>query len=91
MNQFLRISLAILFPVVLSITWGAISAASEPPSQPNIIFILADDLGWQEVGYMGADFFETPNIDRLADQGMKISATYSRRPGYLIKITRDRG
>lgn len=55
-------------------------AANLDAAAPNIIFILADDLGWQDVGYMGADFFETPNIDRLAEQGMKFSAAYSGGP-----------
>lgn len=58
--------------------------ASEPAEtsdkRPNIIFILADDLGWQDVGYMGADFFETPHIDRLAAEGMAFQAAYSGGP-----------
>ncbi|MEM6777042.1 MAG: sulfatase [Planctomycetota bacterium] len=48
--------------------------------RPNIIFIMADDLGWQDVGFMGADFFETPHIDRFAAQGMSFSAAYSGGP-----------
>jgi arylsulfatase A-like enzyme len=48
--------------------------------QPNIIFIMADDLGWRDVGYMGAEFFETPNIDRFAAQGMTFTAAYSGGP-----------
>lgn len=38
--------------------------------QPNIVFIMADDLGWTDLGVMGSDYYETPNIDRLASQGM---------------------
>ncbi len=48
--------------------------------QPNLIFILADDLGWKDVGFMGCEFFETPNIDRLARQGMKFTSAYSGGP-----------
>ena len=48
--------------------------------EPNIIFIMADDLGWKDVGYAGAEFFETPHIDRLASQGMTFSAAYSGGP-----------
>ncbi len=59
---------------------NATAADQQPLPTPNIIFILADDLGWQDVGYMGADFFETPNIDRLADQGMRFTAAYSGGP-----------
>ena len=48
--------------------------------KPNIIFILADDLGWQDVGFAGAEFFETPHIDRLAAQGMVLTNAYSGGP-----------
>ena len=48
--------------------------------QPNIILIMADDLGWKDVGYLGAEFFETPHIDRLASQGMIFTAAYSGGP-----------
>jgi len=47
---------------------------------PGIIFIMADDLGWRDVGCLGADFFETPHIDRLAAQGMTFTAAYSGGP-----------
>lgn len=44
---------------------------------PNIVFILVDDLGYKDVGFMGGDFFETPNIDRLASQGMIFTQAYA--------------
>ena len=40
------------------------------PKQPNIIFILLDDMGWKDLGCTGSTFYETPNIDRLARGGM---------------------
>jgi arylsulfatase A-like enzyme len=49
-------------------------------AKPNIIFIMADDLGWKDVGYAGAEFFETPHIDRLAGQGMTFTSAYSGGP-----------
>ncbi len=49
-------------------------------TKPNIILILADDLGWQDVGFSGAQFFETPHIDRLATQGMTFTAAYAGGP-----------
>ena len=45
--------------------------------QPNIIFILADDLGYGDVGVYGQQNFETPNLDRLAHGGMKFLQHYS--------------
>ncbi len=53
--------------------------AAEPgsPRKPNIVLIFADDLGWKDVGYQGSDFMETPNIDRLAKEGMVFSAGYA--------------
>ena len=45
--------------------------------QPNIIFILADDLGYGDVGVYGQQNFETPNLDRLAYGGMKFLQHYS--------------
>lgn len=49
-------------------------------SRPNIIFILADDLGWAELGAYGNDFNETPNIDTLAKDGMRFTQAYAAAP-----------
>lgn len=46
--------------------------AAPPSSRPNIIFIMADDLGYTDVACFGSRYYETPNIDRLASQGMKL-------------------
>ncbi len=43
---------------------------------PNLIFIMADDLGWADVGYNGASFYETPHIDALCASGMKFNSAY---------------
>ena len=42
--------------------------------RPNIIFIMADDLGYTDVACFGSKYYETPNIDRLAAQGMKLTS-----------------
>ena len=52
-------------------------AAAEKTSQPNIIFILADDLGIGNVSCYGADNFKTPNIDRLAQGGTRFEHCYA--------------
>ena len=64
-----------LSPVLLIVFFlcpiSAVQAAS--PQKPNIVFILADDLGWADTATYGSKYYETPNIDRLASQGLKLT------------------
>jgi arylsulfatase A-like enzyme len=56
-------------------------AAADPPKQkPNIIVILADDLGWADLSCYGSTFHESPNLDKLAAQGMRFTQAYSSSP-----------
>jgi len=48
--------------------------------KPNIVLILIDDMGWKDVGYAGSTFYDTPNIDRLASEGMQFTNAYSAAP-----------
>ncbi len=48
--------------------------------RPNIIFILIDDMGWRDLGCYGSSFYETPNIDLLATEGMMFSNAYAACP-----------
>ena len=48
--------------------------------KPNIIFVLADDLGWAELGCYGNTFNETPNLDKLAKQGVRFTHSYAAAP-----------
>jgi arylsulfatase A-like enzyme len=64
-------------PYLLAALVCACAPQSSAADKPNIIFIMADDLGWKDVGYAGARFFETPHIDGLARQGMAFEADYS--------------
>src|SRR6185369_9286194 len=48
-----------------------------PPRLPNIIFILADDLGYGELGCYGQKKIQTPNLDRLAAEGMRFTQCYA--------------
>jgi len=45
--------------------------------KPNILFILADDLGYSDLGFMGSNYYETPNIDALASSGMVFTNGYA--------------
>jgi len=48
--------------------------------RPNIVLILIDDMGWRDLGCTGSDFYETPNIDRLAASGMIFTQAYATCP-----------
>ncbi|MFP6614416.1 MAG: sulfatase [Pirellulales bacterium] len=60
----------VLFPV-------AQSQAEDSSQRPNIVFILADDLGWRDLSYEGSTYYESPNIDRIARQGMRFTRGYA--------------
>lgn len=45
--------------------------------RPNVLFIFLDDYGWRDCGFMGSDFYETPNIDKLAGEGMIFTQAYA--------------
>lgn len=63
--------------VLVALVAGALPltarAADAPARPPNIVFIMADDLGYTDVGCFGSKYYETPNIDRLASQGLKLT------------------
>ncbi|MFW6410362.1 MAG: sulfatase-like hydrolase/transferase, partial [Halanaerobiales bacterium] len=48
--------------------------------KPNILFILMDDMGWKDIGCYGSEFYETPNIDKLAQTGMRFTDGYAACP-----------
>jgi arylsulfatase A-like enzyme len=48
--------------------------------RPNVIFILLDDLGWADLGCQGSRFYETPNLDRLAGESMRLTDAYAACP-----------
>src|SRR5436853_7498537 len=56
---------------------GLVFALSAPAAPPNVVLVLADDLGWADCGCYGNHFNETPRIDRLAAQGLRFTAAYA--------------
>lgn len=59
-----------------------LAACSQPGAgrKPNVVFILADDLGWRDTGVYGSNFYETPAIDALARRGMRFTDAYAASP-----------
>lgn len=74
----------IRFRFFILLTWVAISwltlvtcnVKAERPG-PNVLFILADDLGWRDLSNEGSTFYESPHIDRIANAGMKFTRGYA--------------
>ena len=63
------------FPIWLSLTLCLFAQAGG--TKMNVVFILVDDWGWADAGVQGSDYFETPNIDRLAREGIRFTQAYA--------------
>lgn len=59
---------------------GLLFAGVSPNRPPNIVVVLADDLGWADLACNGGDLLETPHIDRLAKDGVRFTRAYSASP-----------
>jgi hypothetical protein len=57
-----------------------VRAQSLNATRPNIVFIFADDLGYNDLGCYGSPYNQTPNIDRLAASGMRFTQAYVNAP-----------
>lgn len=67
-------SLALILAII---TLASVMPASAQDRPPNIIFMLIDDMGWTDLGCYGSKYYETPNIDQLAKEGMRFTQAYS--------------
>ena len=73
-------NLCIVFVTCCACWLNHVAALDAGADQPNIVFILADDLGYGDVGCYGQEKIRTPNIDQLAKQGMRFLQHYSGAP-----------
>ncbi|MDR2849950.1 MAG: sulfatase, partial [Verrucomicrobiota bacterium] len=70
-----------------ALVFAAAAAAGGPPAahaadarRPNIVFILADDLGWRDISPNGSTYYPTPNLERLAQRGVRFTRAYAANP-----------
>ena len=75
LNKLLITSLGII-----PLATGCTRPDQKKPDRPNFIFILVDDMGWKDVGFMGSKFYETPHIDKLSREGIVFTNAYASCP-----------
>lgn len=63
--------------VLLVVGWTNSANSVEPDSTKNVVLILIDDLGWNDLGCYGSNYYKTSNIDRLAKEGMRFTDAYA--------------
>lgn len=73
-KKVLSLGAALLIPFF---SYGQTKAKPKEAKAPNVVLFLVDDLGWKDVGCYGSKFYETPNIDKLAEQGVKFTNAYA--------------
>src|SRR4051794_16380261 len=77
-GERMRLHLALSFIFAGFLLLGQNSALAQ--ARPNIVFVLVDDMGYADLGCMGAKDIKTPNIDRLAKEGLKFTDFYANAP-----------
>lgn len=65
----------LLIKIILLFLWSL--SFGQMTKKPNVVIINIDDMGWKDLGYMGSQFYNTPNIDRLSKAGMVFSQGYA--------------
>src|SRR5690606_40723339 len=66
--------------LVAALAIGCLAATvghAQPPRRPNVVLIMSDDMGWGDLGSYGATDVRTPNLDRLAAEGIRLTDFYA--------------
>ncbi len=66
--------------LTLILCFGCASVEHKGSLQPNVVFVLVDDLGWTDLGCYGSTFYDTPNLDKLAANSMRFTNAYAASP-----------
>ncbi|MCF8223648.1 MAG: sulfatase [Bacteroidales bacterium] len=65
---------------LFTLTFGILISCTREDPRPNFLFILVDDLGWTDLGSYGSEFYETPNVDKLSENGVVFNDAYASCP-----------
>lgn len=79
-KTYKKILICIFITTFLQVSCTKNSSKVSEITKPNILFILADDLGYHDLSCMGSNFYETPNIDKLAENGIRFTQAYASHP-----------
>ena len=64
--------------IFLGFLWSAFVSCLA--AKPNVVFFFIDDMGWTDLGFMGSKYYESPHIDKLAEEGMVFMNAYAAAP-----------
>src|ERR1035438_8035480 len=78
--RYMLLKTALLLTAATLLLLQPLQAAEGKPTRPNILFILSDDMGYGDIGCFGGKFAPTPNLDRLAQEGIRFTQYYSPSP-----------
>ncbi len=70
----------VVMMIVLMFVPMSIAQGDSADPKPNVLFILIDDLGWKDVGFMGSQYYETPHTDSISENGMVFMNAYTANP-----------
>jgi arylsulfatase A-like enzyme len=66
-----------LFACAAGLLFISVAQAAEPTTRPNIVLLMTDDQGWGQMGYNGHPFLKTPNLDAMAENGLRLDRFYA--------------
>ena len=79
-RDFLKLAGTTAASLLVSRYSAAAAKGAPVTTPPGFVFIYIDDMGWGDVGFNGSNFYQTPNIDRLAKQGTVFTSAYANAP-----------
>lgn len=77
MNSTLKLLVRLSLGAMILVSTALSMAIAAPAAKLNVVLILADDFGWTDLSGYGSDFYQSPNLDQLAKEGMKFVQNYS--------------